>query len=399
MSTPALPTRSAAPSSPHTSEGPRTLTRARPSPQLVPLKPEVRRLLQYERPVSPRVARLLKEEGSPRVVSPERMRPSAIAINRAMHGLLPEADGVDVDSLRKAEETYLFVKDLARQEKILPGERGRGMQMSEQVAVLLSSAARSPNGTKRFVTGVHVELSERYNAIGMGCLDSSPLVAQECLQRALVAAPKGDPMFPTSICNLAALHLRQRASRAAIRYLLEAVRTEAVSLRGCLSSSCVGVRGRVRLNLSSAYSMSGQFHEALDCAREADSLLEAAARATPAIRQPTLDSGADRLCADLTNDAGVLRAMALHNCCVYHEFLGQHATALVEARKACRVGRHALADDDPLMLRLVSVEESIAQRVASSEVHSRPPSAWQSRPQSLKWSERTLLDLNSSRMR
>lgn len=136
------------------------------------------------------------------------------------------------------------------------------------------------------------------------------------------------------------------ATKVAIRFLLRTVQVDA--------PASPEVRARVRLNLSAAYSKEGMHYEALECAREAGYVLEEAVE-----EAQTHDE-------QVPHTVEVLRAVALHNCCASHEFLGQHSTALAEARKAYRLASAALPGEDPLVSRLRDVEASVEQKVNSS---------------------------------
>lgn len=61
-------------------------------------------------------------------------------------------------------------------------------------------------------------------------------------------------------------------------------------------------------------------------------------------------------------DLGVLRAIALHNCCACHEFLGQFSLALLAATRALRAAEAALPPGDPLLSRLRTVAATVEAR-------------------------------------
>ena len=140
----------------------------------------------------------------------------------------------------------------------------------------------------------------------------------------------------------------RRAARSHLRlrlYLLRAVQVD--------YNASPEVRGRVRLNLSVAYGMESQHFEALECAQEASYLLQSA-------KKELMESGATD---ESIKDLQVLRAVASHNCCASHEFLGKFATAHTEARRAFKLASEVLPADDGLVRRLQMVESSVAQKV------------------------------------
>ena len=71
-------------------------------------------------------------------------------------------------------------------------------------------------------------------------------------------------------------------------------------------------------------------------------------------------------------DMQVLRAVALHQCCVCHEHLGQRSTALTEARRALKLARHVLPSDDHLIARLHHIESSMKVPVDFSRPSTSP---------------------------
>ena len=298
---------------------------------------------------------------SPRLV-PLRWNPPRCegAIQRAMSGRAPHARGVNLEALCNAEASYRLLRDPA-----ITSPRAALQRTPDYVPTGHYSLKRSPrshqssfsslNGamTRRGLKDLGLELSHIYNDIGTACMGTSPLVAQECLERALIISPRDHAVHPLSMCNLAALHLHLGASRVAIRYLQRAVLID--------STAPPSVRARVRLNLSSAYSRDGQIHEALECAREADTLLRSGEGLFAGV------GGSVNPPADLSNDSRVLRAVALHQCCVCHEHLGQNTTALSEARHARRLVRGVLPEDDTLVVRLGAMERSIGNALSKSE--------------------------------
>ena len=77
-----------------------------------------------------------------------------------------------------------------------------------------------------------VELSRKFNGIGMACIDCSIDVAYECLQRALYAAPRHDCSAAECLSNLGLCCMRRSKWQAAMRYL-----QRATPLDGMLSLS------------------------------------------------------------------------------------------------------------------------------------------------------------------
>ena len=74
-------------------------------------------------------------------------------------------------------------------------------------------------------------------------------------------------------------------------------------------------------------------------------------------------------------DLDVLRAIALHNCCACHEFLGQFSHALVAARRALKVATSALSPSDELLTRLSAVAQSVALKDQQSLERAGKPTA------------------------
>ena len=304
-------------------------------PLLVPLRPAVRN--GHSAPSSASIVRQTLSAKKP--VGSRIVRQTAI--DRTLAGAFPEVHCVDVEALQAAEEAWHVLQFQTHGPSSL---RIGGPQSARASAALpqisgMSSGARRQRG---------VALSAVYNKLGMSCLRESPGLALECLQRALLSSPKEDPSQVASMCNLGIYHLQMMAPAVAIRYLLRAVQSD----HGATSE----LRGRVRLNLSVAYGMLKQHHEALECAQEANTVLE---------------TGMDQMLEEGASDGAlhsmkVLRAIALHNACASHEFLGQALTARGEARKAHRLARQVLGPEDALVKRLQAVETSVDCKVQKS---------------------------------
>ena len=316
----------------------RIYNRSRPVPRLVPLQYTPRHG-PLDSITASQVGRAIKASARG-----TKLRKGQNAIHRAMNGLQPEVKGVDVTALRAAEDMYRVLRDesidikdprspFLRSRQPMVDKASLHSQVGRQAlaSVLRSatdSSARRGMTTKEYSS----DLSHRYNDLGMACFGSSPLVAQECLHRALIISPKDEPVYATSMCNLGALHLKLGAAAVAIRYLLRAVQIDA--------TSHPGVRGRARLNLCSAYSMEGKYYEALDCARDAEYLLDEASNSHPRVlsRDEYGNSYVPRD-LDMMGDVEVLRAVALYHCCVCHWHLRQFSSALTEARRARKLAR------------------------------------------------------------
>lgn len=321
---------------------------AKPAPLLVPLRPQMRGA------APPAVSRPTSKM-SPRTSRHGGVRVGRSPIDRALSGLRPEASGVDVQQLAAADDAYQVLRmqthgigSVLGMPKIRPGSpRNEDLTASgllSSSSVMYGSMYASPRRLK----ADSISLSQRFNALGMDCLHRSPAVAHECLQRALLIAPKEDPshVHATTMCNLGAAHLQSGSSTVAIRYLLRAVQVDA--------AANAHLRGRVRLNLSAAYNAERAHHEALECAREAEWILAEALHEL-------------RARGDYTSlePIEVLRAVASHQSCVCHEHLGQYTTAFAEAQRAHRLAREVLPADDALMIRLQSVKVSIGNKVRS----------------------------------
>lgn len=290
---------------------------------------------------------------SPRRLSPTR-NSSTSAISRAIHGQETDQQGLDIKGLRAADESYRHLRSRKNACSKLVGDRECG-----------SSPKRMSK--EDLLRDAGPDLSSKFKAIGMACSRTAPLVAQECLERALHVSPRGDPAIATSMCNLGALHLQLGSPRIAIRYLERAVKVDSIATPS--------VRARARLNLSFAYSQERHFHEGVDCARAAESLLHVEANSP--------SKGGE---GENESDLGVLRAVALHQLAVCHEHLGQNSAALKGAGRALKLARKPatstqhppiypritlllqlsvpagslLPHDDVLVTRLCDLEQSLA---------------------------------------
>ena len=216
-----------------------------------------------------------------------------------------------------------------------------------------------------------IALSRRYNELGMSCLGASSDVALECLQRALSIAPKTSEMVATSLSNLGVCCSHRGERSASMRDLLKAARSD-----GRMPSA---FRARIRLNLCAALNAQGAHADALihaeDAAAQLDvEIVRAAQGSTYQGSRDDDDEAAAEEGASVTEaveELAALRAIALHNCCACHEFLGQYTAALTQARRALRLAEKALPEGDSLLERLRSVR--LAASASSSSARGSPP--------------------------
>ena len=96
------------------------------------------------------------------------------SIDRALGGMMPEAGSIDVESLRKAEEMHRTLRS--------------SMQTKDTMEIGASSGSSSARRIHQKDQGI--TLSKLYNTLGMDSLRRHPRLALECLQRALLVAPK-----------------------------------------------------------------------------------------------------------------------------------------------------------------------------------------------------------------
>ena len=195
------------------------------------------------------------------------------------------------------------------------------------------------------------DLSQDYNTFGMGCLAHSPDIAYECLQRALFTAPRDSQEQALALSHLGVHAQSQSKTTQALRYLHRAVAVQAGSLAS---------RVRVRLNLCAALNQRGDHPAALRLAEAARLMLvvEAEAGAEQPF-SPGSSVDGERAGLGVEDDVAVLRALAHHNCCVCHEHMGRTSLALQEARRATRLARAVLEEDDLLLQQLEATEESV----------------------------------------
>ena len=218
------------------------------------------------------------------------------------------------------------------------------------VADSVFSPVFESKAARKLLTESGADLSQNYNSFGMGCLAHSPGIAYECLQRALFAAPRDSQEQALALSHLGVHNMSQDKTSQALRYLHRAVAVQAGSLAS---------RVRVRLNLCAALNQQGEHAAALKLAEAARLML--VAEAEPAPEQPSSpgSSVASETKLGVEDDVAVLRALAHHNCCVCHEHLGRTSLALQEARRATRLARAVLEEDDPLLQQLEATEESV----------------------------------------
>ena len=167
-----------------------------------------------------------------------------------------------------------------------------------------------------------------------------------------------------------------------MRYLLKAARSD-----GRMPSA---FRARIRLNLCAALNAQGAHADALihaeDAAAQLDvEIVRAAQGSTYQGSRDDDDEAAAEEGASVTEaveELAALRAVALHNCCACHEFLGQYTAALTQARRALRLAEKALPEGDSLLERLRSVEEAVSGRQREQLVRAGKPAdgSWDAAP-------------------
>ena len=317
-------------------------------------------------PLSPRSRKVAKsgrlKDILPPVQSKSPAKPKTSAIARA---LAEQPDGVDVAALAALELEHTEFRKL------------RDMPIAE--APFLPALVTQAELQQLHEDGI--ALSRRYNELGMSCLGASSDVALECLQRALSIAPKTSEMVATSLSNLGVCCSHRGERAASMRHLLKAARSD-----GRMPSA---FRARIRLNLCAALNAQGAHADALihaeDAAAQLDvEIVRAAQGSTYQGSRDDDDEAAAEEGARVTEaveELAALRAVALHNCCACHEFLGQYTAALTQARRALRLAEKALPEGDSLLERLRSVEEAVSGRQREQLVRAGKPAdgSWDAR--------------------
>ena len=231
-------------------------------------------------------------------------------------------------------------------------------------------------------------LCRRYNELGVECTPLSPETALALLQRARTCAATADDDALTiatlSKCGLcwlrrgcpgtAANNLRRASeldqvahggaplARSALPSPRDVThrqrgppspcgggRAAAAATGGAAAvSTCLTTaeRARLRLNLCTALCQLGQYEPALAEANAAIRLVSA----------PFIDEEKD----------DVLLAVALHNRCVCHEFLGNARAARAAAERSLELARANLPADDKLLSRLARIAVSLAAEQAEA---------------------------------
>ena len=246
-------------------------------------------------------------------------------------------------------------------------------------------AQQPADSSRRQLRAYASKLCEQYNMLAMECLQRDAAWAVELLQRALSAAPKGDTTsLVDTLSNLGVCWMHLGSASSAVRYLRQAVATAAEaemtvpgSPRGSPRyrgpSLPAVLRIRMLLNLCAALNLLGQHREALKQAEAAVALVSGerfesnvAPSGSQSARLPAIDGA---ISGGLTTRAPPLemshtdrethRALALHNCCVCHEHLGQLSYAQLTAHAALQAAKVVLPEGDPLLLRLENVTDSM----------------------------------------
>ena len=294
----------------------------------------------------------------------------------ALQGIQPEARGVDVAALVVAEGDYVrhctALSTVASAHQSLKTTTPRYFPQETSHASRLELAWHG------------AALGARFNAIALSCLESSPAVAHECLQRALHVAPREETEHAMSLCHLGALYLQPQAPYhapgKAINILIRAAHCKRVDAE---------THARVRLNLCAAYSSAGRHREALFCANEADTLLIDAARWHGLGRWHTYDNtrhggGGPHHAPPMPHAAdplASLRAIAWHNMACAHEHMGKSDLAQSAAAHAMELAGYAHGSEgaasgrgDDLLARLRAVHLERKSGGGRSPRGSRPDS-------------------------
>ncbi|KAL1499076.1 hypothetical protein AB1Y20_013591 [Prymnesium parvum] len=243
----------------------------------------------------------------------------ASPISRALAADEAMARGVDIEALAEAEAEHTTFRQL----------------IHAKVAPTVWSTPFLTKQERKRVEQRGAALGYKYNHIAMECLEHSPEVAYECLQRAFFAAPRNDPLIGLTLTNLGICCLHRGKPSSAARYLKKLVTADA---DGGLQQE---LRVRARLNLCVAESQLGRHRQGLFYAHEALALLRNCEAS-----EESLPMG-----------VAVLRAVALHNSAACHEHLGQHMAAHHDSRRALRLAETSLPESDALLIRLRQVEQ------------------------------------------
>ena len=203
----------------------------------------------------------------------------------------------------------------------------------------LTSLPGSPRGdyaARQHLRQLSARLCRQFNEMGAACIDRSAETAHALLQRARTCAATADDdaLTVTTLANIGLCWLARRNPTTAAATLRQAVTLD-MKHADTLAPVDATDRVRLRLNLCAALCQLGAYAEAL---AEAE--------------------GAAVLAEDLDD---VQIALALHNVCVCHEYLGQIGKARAAAERALTLARGQLPEEDVLLRRLAEVAGALAK--------------------------------------
>jgi len=164
--------------------------------------------LPKRKPLSGQKPTLRNSYSAPLPVAQRVVKFSEASLQRALAGLRPEADAVDVGALAALESRFQAFAAL----NDAPPEDFIGA---------------APRPTKQ-LRRLGQELSLAYNELGMACLERSPAVAHDCLTRAMRSAPRDHALHATSWSNLGVCAARRGKNGAAMRCLRRATMLDEV---------------------------------------------------------------------------------------------------------------------------------------------------------------------------
>ena len=163
-----------------------------------------------------------------------RTKPST-AIERALED--PDACELDIGAMRT-------LRNLEQMWSIYRA------QLQAPIAENVFSPALQSQAERELLVESGADLSRRYNALGMLCLDANAEVAFECLQRSLFTAQRDSPEQALALSHLGVHAQTQAKTNQALRYLRRAV--------GVSETCSLASRVRVRLNLCAALNELGE---------------------------------------------------------------------------------------------------------------------------------------------
>ena len=163
-----------------------------------------------------------------------RAKPST-AIERALED--PDACELDIGAMRT-------LRNLEQMWSIYRA------QLQAPIAENVFSPALQSQAERELLVESGADLSRRYNALGMLCLDANAEVAFECLQRSLFTAQRDSPEQALALSHLGVHAQTQAKTNQALRYLRRAV--------GVSETCSLASRVRVRLNLCAALNELGE---------------------------------------------------------------------------------------------------------------------------------------------